>query len=161
MQSNPLPLLGLVTVAGLVMPGPAAAIPAFARKYKVSCALCHNPIPKLTAFGEQFAANGFRFASNEAPRDTINTGDPLLQLANQFPLAMRLEAYAQWYLGGLAATDSETPYGLKIMSSGTTSKTMPAGFGRAERRNFRWTLEATYDLTQETLRWGLGFVTAF
>ncbi len=122
MRSKALPLLGLVTVAGLVIPEPAAAIPAFARKYKVSCMLCHNPMPKLTAFGEQFAANGFRFASNEAPRDTINTGDPLLQLANQFPLAMRLEAYAQSYSGGRAATDFQTPYGLKILSSGTISK---------------------------------------
>ena len=106
-----------------VGPGSGSALSlAFARKYKVSCALCHNPIPKLTAFGEQFAANGFRFASNEAPRDTINTGDPLLQLANQFPLAMRLEAYAQAYSGGRAATDFQTPYGLKILSSGTISQ---------------------------------------
>ena len=122
MRSKVLPLLSLVTAAGLLSPESAAAIPAFARKYKVSCMLCHNPMPKLTAFGEQFAANGFRFASNEAPRDTINTGDPLLQLANQFPLAMRLEAYAQSYSGGRAATDFQTPYGLKILSSGTISK---------------------------------------
>ncbi len=122
MRSKISPMLGLVTMAGLLMPEPAAAIPAFARKYKVSCSLCHNPMPKLTAFGEQFAANGFRFASTEAPRDTINTGDPLLQLANQFPLAMRLEAYAQAYSGGRAATDFQTPYGLKILSSGIISK---------------------------------------
>lgn len=107
---------------GLLLPAPAAAIPVFARKYKVTCAVCHNPVPKLTAFGEQFAANGFRFAPDEAPRDTINTGDPLLELARVLPLAMRLDAYAQAYAGGRAATDFQTPYGLKIMSSGTISK---------------------------------------
>lgn len=111
-------ILGL----GLVLPTPASAIPVFARKYKVTCAVCHNPVPKLTAFGEQFAANGFRFASNEPPRDTINTGDPLLELAREFPLAMRLDAYAQAYSGGRSATDFQTPYGLKIMSAGTISK---------------------------------------
>ena len=35
-------------------------IPAFARKYGVSCQLCHAPVPKLTPAGEKFAANGLR-----------------------------------------------------------------------------------------------------
>ena len=120
MRSTPLALL----VAGLaVLPlAPANAIPAFARRYKVSCSLCHNPIPKLTAFGEQFAANGFRFAANEEPRDTINTGDALLALAKEFPIAIRLDAYAQAYANGKSATDFHTPYGLKVLSSGAISK---------------------------------------
>jgi hypothetical protein len=37
------------------------AIPAFARKYKTSCATCHNGFPKLTAFGETFRRNGYQF----------------------------------------------------------------------------------------------------
>jgi hypothetical protein len=101
---------------------PAEAIPAFARRYKVSCNLCHHPIPKLTPFGEQFAANGFRFAATENPRDTINTGDPLLSLIKDFPLAMRLDAYAQAYANGRAATDFQTPYGVKILTGGPLSK---------------------------------------
>lgn len=39
----------------------SSAIPAFARKYGASCSLCHAPFPRLTAFGERFAANGFEF----------------------------------------------------------------------------------------------------
>jgi hypothetical protein len=39
----------------------AYAIPAFARKYKTSCATCHNGFPKLTAFGEAFRRNGYQF----------------------------------------------------------------------------------------------------
>lgn len=100
----------------------AAAIPAFARKYRVSCALCHNPMPTLTAFGEQFAANGFRFAAGEEPRDTIATGDDLLTLPATLPLALRLDAYAQLYADGRAATDFQFPYNVKIMSGGTLSK---------------------------------------
>ena len=122
MRSRVIPILMLEAAAGLLLPAPASAIPAFARRYKVSCMLCHHPIPKLTRFGEQFAANGYRFASGEPPRDTINTGDPLLNLANQLPLAMRLEAYAQSYSGGRAATDFQSPYGLKLISSGAISK---------------------------------------
>ena len=37
-------------------------MPAFARRYHVSCSLCHDPIPLLTRFGETFAANGFELA---------------------------------------------------------------------------------------------------
>lgn len=117
-------VLGLAAL-GLVFwnPNPAEAIPAFARRYKVSCALCHDPIPRLTAFGDAFAANGFRFASGEEPRDTIGTGDPLLYLANSLPLAMRLDAYAQAYSGGKTVADFGTPYIIKLLASGPLSKT--------------------------------------
>jgi hypothetical protein len=102
---------------------PSAAIPAFARRYRMSCQLCHDPIPKLTAFGEQFAANGYRMAAAEEPRDTIATGDPLLTLYRDVPLAVRLDAYAQAYSGGNAATDFQTPYTIKVLASGPISKT--------------------------------------
>ncbi len=100
---------------------PAPAIPAFARRYHVSCQLCHNPIPKLTAFGERFAANGYRFAPGEQPRDSAGTGDSLLVLLGQLPLAVRLDAYAQAYANGRAATDLELPYSLKLLSGGSIS----------------------------------------
>lgn len=104
-------------------PGPVEAIPAFARRYKVSCALCHNPVPRLTAFGDAFAANGFRFATGEEPQDTIGTGDPLLHLANALPLAIRVDAYAQAYSSGNTVTDFGTPYIIKLLASGPLSKT--------------------------------------
>jgi hypothetical protein len=96
----------------------AAAIPAFARKYGASCQLCHAPAPRLTAFGEQFAGNGFRFAALEPARDTIDTGDPLLELARSLPLALRVDAYVRAYTEG-TSTDFQTPYGFKILSGGT------------------------------------------
>jgi len=106
----------------LLVPVDASAIPAFARRYRVSCQLCHNPVPKLTAFGETFAGNGFRMAADEAPRDTIDTGDPLLNLASNVPLAIRLDAYAQAFSKGNASTDFETPYIIKLLASGPLSK---------------------------------------
>jgi len=96
----------------------ARAIPAFARRHRVSCTLCHNPIPALTAFGEQFGTNGFRFAAGEPPRDTVNTGDPLLLLGRDLPLAVRIDAYAQAYANGNAATDLQLPYNMKVLSGG-------------------------------------------
>src|SRR5690606_665898 len=74
---------------------PAWAIPPFARKYGVSCSMCHAPAPRLTAFGERFAENGFEMMPGEPPRDTVQTGDPLLRLPRGVPLGVRIDAYAQ------------------------------------------------------------------
>jgi len=54
-------------VAGLVAP-PAAAIPAFARRYLTSCTTCHVLPPQLNSFGLAFRANGFRIPSGERSR---------------------------------------------------------------------------------------------
>lgn len=115
-------IAAVVAFALLAVPEFAAAkIPAFARKYGVSCALCHAPVPHLTAFGEQFAANGFEMAPGEAPRDTINTGDPLLRLQNTLPLAIRMDMYAAAFSNtkaGQTAADFQTPWVIKLLSGG-------------------------------------------
>lgn len=114
---------GLFSLILLMTPSVAGAIPAFARRYRVSCSLCHNPVPRLTPFGETFAGNGFRFAVGEAPRDTIATGDPLLSLQNSLPLAVRVDAYAQAFSEGRVVADFGTPYIIKLLSSGPISNT--------------------------------------
>jgi mono/diheme cytochrome c family protein len=100
---------------------PATAIPAFARKYRTTCATCHAPVPRLNAFGERFAANGFEFMPGEAPRDTIGTGDPLLRLQQSVPLAVRLDAYMAALSkpsGGQVAVDQQLPWVVKVLSGG-------------------------------------------
>jgi hypothetical protein len=97
----------------------AAAVPAFARKYDVSCSLCHNPAPRLTDFGETFAANGFQFSLEEAPRDTLDTGDADLLLLERVPLAIRLDAYARADTrDGTPGTDLQMPWMIKLLSGG-------------------------------------------
>lgn len=101
------------------LPREAGAIPAFARKYKVTCALCHAPFPRLNAFGEQFAANGFMMARGEPAVDTLSTGDPLLRLQRDIPLAIRLDAYMSSLSGDDAvAADFKTPWAIKLLSGG-------------------------------------------
>jgi len=103
------------------LPMPARAIPAFARKYRVSCMQCHAPVPRLNAFGEAFAANGFEFAIGEPPRDTVGTGDALLRLQNDLPLAIRFDAYVRAQnkaTGGQNSVDLQTPWVLKLLSGG-------------------------------------------
>lgn len=41
-------------------PSEATAIPAFAKKYDVSCALCHQNWPALNRYGESFKINGYQ-----------------------------------------------------------------------------------------------------
>lgn len=114
-------LILLVSMALLVPFASADAIPAFARKYRVSCQLCHAPAPRLTPFGEQFAGNGFEFAVGEPPRDTAATGDPLLRLQNSLPLAIRMDTYLQALTkrrSGEARVDQQTPWVVKLLSGG-------------------------------------------
>ncbi len=121
----PTPVAVACLIAALLAPidqaNAANGIPAFARRYRVSCSLCHNPVPVLTAFGETFAGNGFRMSPKEQPTDTINTGDELLWLLEDLPLALRLDAYINAYSNGNAATDLQTPYNLKLLSGGAIS----------------------------------------
>ncbi len=122
------PLAVVSLVSGLLAPidpaGAAERIPAFARRYRVSCNLCHNPVPVLTAFGEAFAGNGFRVTPKELPTDTVNTGDELLWLLKEVPLALRLDAYINTYGNGNTGTDLQTPYNIKLLSGGTISRSL-------------------------------------
>jgi hypothetical protein len=96
----------------------ADAIPAFARKYDMSCTTCHAPFPRLKPYGEEFAGNGFRLADKESPRFFRNTGDDELSLMREVPLALRLEGYGRWRPQSSGRTDFQTPYLLKIISGG-------------------------------------------
>ncbi len=117
-----LPWLSLL----LLLPAaqPAAAIPVFARRYRLSCSTCHHPVPALNEFGEAFAGNGFRIVPGEPARDTMDTGDELLDLQGGLPLAVRLDLYVQAYAGTDAAVDFETPYTLKLLSSAPLSRSI-------------------------------------
>jgi len=115
-------IVALIAIAVLGSPSPAEAIPAFARKYRTTCATCHAPVPRLNAFGEQFAANGFVLAVGEPARDTIATGDPLLLLQQNVPLAVRLDAYITALsrrAAGQAAVDQQVPWVAKVLSGGS------------------------------------------
>lgn len=111
--------------AGLVLlsAGDAFAIPAFARKYQISCTTCHAPFPRLKAYGDEFAGRGFRMEEGQEPaRSTYDVGDPLLRLGRDLPLAVRLEGYASWKEDSDAENDLEVPWVWKILSGGPVSR---------------------------------------
>jgi len=118
-------ILGVVLLLALaaVLASPAEAVPAFARKHKLSCTTCHAPFPRLKPFGEEFAARGFRMPPGQEPaRATYDVGDPLLELPRDLPLAIRLEGHAAWNEDTAAEADFEWPWVFKVLSGGPISK---------------------------------------
>ena len=70
-------LLLLAQCVGMARVEPAWATPAFARKYETSCETCHVAFPKLTAFGEAFRRNGYRFPAGEDEDAAVIEDTPL------------------------------------------------------------------------------------
>ncbi len=114
-------IIGLFCLT-FIMPLDADAIPAFARRYKISCTTCHAPIPKLKPYGDEFAGNGFIMLENEKARDYISAGDDLLWLNRDFPLGIRFDSYAVYDEDQDVDKDLQTPWGIKILSGGTLYK---------------------------------------
>jgi hypothetical protein len=121
-------LLGLIGT----LPQPSQAMPAFARQYGVSCNFCHAAYPRLNSFGEQFL-NDMNYRLPNWPDYTLETGDPMLQLPKQIPLALRAQAYIQGrdskaldpVTGDVeadASVDFQAPYLIKLLSSAPLSQ---------------------------------------
>jgi hypothetical protein len=114
--------VGAIGVLALSEARRADAIPAFARKYQLSCSTCHAPFPRLKPYGEEFAGRGFRMEdqSKEPTRATYDVGDPLLKLSRDLPLAIRMDFNASWkeIEGESSRTDFEWPWSLKLLSGG-------------------------------------------
>ena len=98
------------------------AIPAFARKYNMTCKTCHSPFPKLKTYGNEFAGNGFQLMDQDAPRYYVETGDPELSLIRDLPLALRLEGYVTYNQGNTEQSDFTAPIVFKLLSGGAITK---------------------------------------
>ncbi|MFZ5433573.1 MAG: hypothetical protein ACOZB3_07355 [Calditrichota bacterium] len=105
-------------LAVLVFADTAAAIPAFARKYNMSCTVCHAPFPRLKAYGDEFAGNGFVLKDKDAPRYFTDTGDSHLSLIRDLPIAIRFDGHAMYNTATEKDLDWEWPWVLKILSGG-------------------------------------------
>lgn len=117
------PFALMVIVIMYVLPGNQCnAIPAFARKYQISCQVCHSPvIPRLKSFGDEFAGNGFRLTEYESPRYFIPVGDDRLSLFRELPLAIRMDGFASYNFNNGGSADFSSPFVLKILSGGELS----------------------------------------
>ena len=115
-----LSILGLIIFTFLA--SDIFAIPAFARKYNMTCKTCHSPFPKLKAYGDEFAGNGFVLQDQDAPRYFVETGDPELSLIRDLPLAMRLEGHVTYNQNNSEQSDFSTPLLFKLLTGGAITK---------------------------------------
>ncbi len=99
-----------------------SAIPAYARKYDMSCNVCHSPMPKLKPYGLDFAADGYQLKDKESPRFTRETGDQDLLLMRELPLALRIDGYSRYQPQNEPKADIQWPFIVKILSSGQIAK---------------------------------------
>jgi len=98
------------------------AIPAFARKYQMTCKTCHAPFPKLKPYGDEFAANGYVIKDKDAPRYNIDTGDDFLSLIRDLPLAVRLDGFITYNNSATKQLDFASPFMMKFLSGGEITK---------------------------------------
>jgi|GEM_PF-50874 len=114
-------MIFIVFFAG-VMASSVWAIPAFARKYSQSCKTCHSPFPKLKPYGEEFAGDGFIIKDQDAPRSRIETGDRLLTLLRDFPIALKFEGFMLYNNSNTRRLDFTAPYLIKVLSGAEIAK---------------------------------------
>ena len=114
-------LLAVLFVSGLIL-SEAQAMPAFARKYRMSCTTCHQPFPRLKAYGDDFAGNGFQLEDQDSPRYFVDTGDEELSLIRDFPFAVRFDSWIFNDGENEKGTDLRMPYGVKLLSGGALSE---------------------------------------
>ena len=117
-------LITLFTVIGsILLTEHCQAIPAFARKYRISCNTCHLPsAPKLKDFGDDFAGQGFKLEEYESPGYYVDAGDEKLSLIRDFPLAVRLDGFVTYNNGNGKKSDFGAPYLMKLLSGGEISE---------------------------------------
>ena len=115
-------VLAAFLIMNMFMINDADAIPAFGRRYNISCNTCHAPFPKLKPYGDDFAGAGFILVEEEKERDYVTAGDDLLWLNKDFPLAARFDAYGVYEADHDVESDLQTPYGVKLLSGGTLYK---------------------------------------
>lgn len=112
----------LTMILAIISGEDSNAIPAFARKYQISCQVCHSPVmPRLKAFGDEFAGNGFRLTGYESPRYFIPAGDEKLSLLRELPLAIRMDGFATYNFNNEGSADFGAPFVLKLLSGGELS----------------------------------------
>jgi hypothetical protein len=85
-------LLALAVFVVLGVPQPAEAVPAWARKYSVSCTVCHNAWPSLNAYGRDFKTNGYKIPGEaDVPEEYNDMIADFLAMDKKFPVAAVLK----------------------------------------------------------------------
>ena len=124
--------------AAYLAPGPARAVPSFARQTGLSCEACHTVFPELTPFGRQFKLNGYVFENVKQVTDINQERSSILSLNELPPISVMLqitETHVQKALpdlalpSGVSQNDTiEFPYQASIFYAGRIAPNLGAFF---------------------------------
>jgi hypothetical protein len=113
-----------LTLAVLVLATRAEAIPAFARKYGMSCTACHLAWPILNQQGQLFRDNGYQFGTEK--------DEPVTLTPAYWPVAMRTTAAYQFSRTTNQTSDAgpitvatggvPQPPGVDVLAGGTIAR---------------------------------------
>lgn len=115
----------------------AVAVPSFARQTGLTCNVCHNNPPELTAFGRQFKLNGYTMTDLK-PDSTID--GPHLKMNRYFPFSAMIilsDAASAKGQPGTQNGSAEFPQALSLFLSGEIAP------------HFGGFLQATYSHTDD------------
>lgn len=148
----------LAVLVAILFPPAADAVPAFARKYEVTCNACHTRQPRLNSFGQRFLENGYQMPGTEDGGTVKKSlfGGPLNgvtldKISNYMAIRVRADIQQASFKEETEATDDVdiiVPNVINIFFAGTATK------------NISFFLEGEY-ATQEGHGGGLIFERAF
>lgn len=154
-------ILVIVVLSFLIVPDPARAIPAFARKYNMNCTACHTAPPNLNTFGQRFLENGYQLPGTEDGGITgkKKLGDLNLDDVNQY-VGFRMvgNATRSW------SFKQQNPAGVDAgVAINKTEFTFPESFtmftGGTLAKNIGFMVELGHDVESSETAVERGFVT--
>jgi hypothetical protein len=102
----------LFMISLLLTTGKAHAIPAFGRKYDMTCNSCHTREPRLNPFGQRFQENGYQLPETEdgstVQKDLLGgplNGVTLDDVTNYFAVRLRADLRQADFRENTSATD--------------------------------------------------------
>jgi len=138
----------------------AEAIPAFARKYDMTCNACHTRQPRLNIFGQRFLENGYQLPGTEDGGSTMKSlfGGPLNgvtldEISNYFAVRLRADIQKPSF------SSDTTPMANQGVDDDVDivfPRTINLFFAGTATKNVSFFFEAEYD-TQEDGESSLGF----
>jgi hypothetical protein len=124
-------LIGLVASTSILVES-AQAVPAFARKYDVTCNVCHTRQPRLNAYGQRFLENGYQLPGTEDGGTTMKdlfggplNGVTLDEISNFMAVRLRGDVQKANFREQTEATDDVEivfPNVINLFFAGTATK---------------------------------------
>ncbi len=103
----------VVLTGWMIYPDDAQAVPSFARKYDISCNVCHTRQPRLNPYGQRFQENGYQLPGTEDGGTAAKSlfGGPLYgvtideNISNYFAVRLRADVQKADFKEKTEATD--------------------------------------------------------